>query len=554
MSKHNASAELQGIGKNLRFTKTLTSAVTTAWGVDWDEVYIARDLMQNFFDANRDRLTEVHVIVDGKDVQITAPSAFNLDRLFYLGSEKGEEDIGHYGEGFKVAATCLLRNHSVNVIAASGKGVLRVRIAETPVLETGIYPVEYDFYENDEEIVGAHLLLRNCSAKLTKALAQSLSHFFNEGNPLLGVKLWESYRGAFSIYESTDGRGHVFYRKLKRGEMLDIPLVLVIDKAYGAIEKKISNDRDRKAFGEAIMRLFFNHFARYGVKGYEDGARVIVERAKHCWSKGHPLLNEVADAVGYHSWSTAVGREIFGDGYFARSKSEDACELLQFETLEKKWREEKKVCLPQYFGKFGALNARRHIEDLRAKALEEAKRGNQRLPSRTEAESIQLLSRIMRELIPHVAAVFDHGSTSYTVAQTETLLGELKNGRTYRSREVFLAADVFVMDFAEAFAVFLHEHAHIFGYDGHRGFTDALTELIDMVVRHRRAMDEYEEQWESFRKRVAKERQAKKVDVVDSVANWLADKNEEELRKLLHQVPAVVLRRLQRTGGSTEQS
>ena len=39
------------------------------------------------------------------------------------------------------------------------------------------------------------------------------------------------------------------------------------------------------------------------------------------------------------------------------------------------------------------------------------------------------------------------------------------------------------MDFSEALAVFLHEHAHIFGYDGHRGFTDALTELIEAVVR-----------------------------------------------------------------------
>src|SRR5271166_4171013 len=128
MSRSNATAELDGVGKNLRFTRTLTSAVTTAWGVDWDEVYIARDLMQNFFDANRGRLSEVRVVANGKDVRITAPSAFNLERLFYLGSEKGEDDIGHYGEGFKVAATCLLRDHCVSVLAASGKDVLRLRI------------------------------------------------------------------------------------------------------------------------------------------------------------------------------------------------------------------------------------------------------------------------------------------------------------------------------------------------------------------------------------------------------------------------------------------
>jgi hypothetical protein len=33
-----------GLGGQPRFLKTLTSFVTTAWGVDWDEVYIAREL------------------------------------------------------------------------------------------------------------------------------------------------------------------------------------------------------------------------------------------------------------------------------------------------------------------------------------------------------------------------------------------------------------------------------------------------------------------------------------------------------------------------------
>jgi hypothetical protein len=33
-----------GVGRNLTHVKTLTSAVTTAWGVNWDEVYIARDV------------------------------------------------------------------------------------------------------------------------------------------------------------------------------------------------------------------------------------------------------------------------------------------------------------------------------------------------------------------------------------------------------------------------------------------------------------------------------------------------------------------------------
>lgn len=73
--------------------------------VDWNEEFIARDLMQNFFDANRERLDQVCVDAVGATVSVTAPASFALERLFYLGSEKGDDDVGQYGEGFKVAAT-----------------------------------------------------------------------------------------------------------------------------------------------------------------------------------------------------------------------------------------------------------------------------------------------------------------------------------------------------------------------------------------------------------------------------------------------------------------
>ena len=93
----------QRIGRNLIHLDSRTSSVTTSWGVDWSETYIARDLMQNFFDANREQLSEVQVIVEGTTVTISAPARFELARLFYLGSEKGDGDIGQYGEGFKAA-------------------------------------------------------------------------------------------------------------------------------------------------------------------------------------------------------------------------------------------------------------------------------------------------------------------------------------------------------------------------------------------------------------------------------------------------------------------
>jgi hypothetical protein len=531
-------------GKSLTHVKTLTSAVTTAWGVNWDEVYIARDLMQNVFDANRECLYAVRVEQQGADVRISAPSPFNLERLFYLGSEKGANDIGQYGEGFKVAATCLLRDHGVTPVAASGRDVLCLRVAAEAVTDTKLYPVEYEFYRSSEEIPGTQLLLTGCSAKLAKALAEGLSHFFHADNPLLGAQRWSSdYRNNFEIYDSTDGKGHVFYRGLKRGEIEDVPVILVINKQYEAIERKVSKDRDRNAFGGQLMELFFRHFARYGLNADSDGQRIIVDAARTVWPRGHSLLNAVAESA--RGWPLALAKDVFADRYFAHCSSTHPAEQLEIERLERGWRNAGRHSLPAYFSHFSVLNAEDEMRRVREQAFEESKRLGQRVPTSAENEGIHVLSKSLRDLAPEVSAVFDKGKTNYTVAETEALLGQLKSARSYRSREVLLCAALFVSDFPMALATFLHEHAHIFGDDGSRGFTDALTELLETVMRCRYDLDPFEKRWSAATRSVKKERQAAGQMPADKpIEDWLDSRSEADLRELMRLLPEPVLRRL----------
>ena len=69
------------IGSDLEHIETLTSSVTTSWGVEWSEELIARDIMQNFFDANRNQLSDIKVNIEGSYVSIIAPTVFDLMRL-----------------------------------------------------------------------------------------------------------------------------------------------------------------------------------------------------------------------------------------------------------------------------------------------------------------------------------------------------------------------------------------------------------------------------------------------------------------------------------------
>jgi hypothetical protein len=100
-----------------------------------------------------------------------------------------------------------------------------------------------------------------------------------------------------------------------------------------------------------------------------------------------------------------------------------------------------------------------------------------------------------------------------------------------------------VADFAPALAVYLHEHAHIFGYDGSREFSDALTELLETVVRNRDQLDGYEADWGNLVKTVKSERGKRKAEYKADIVETVAEMKVEELRTLLEKIPPIEIKR-----------
>lgn len=358
--------------------------------------------------------------------------------------------MGHYGEGFKVAAVCLLRDHAVVPVCVSGNRGVALAIADTPVAGTDMRPLTYRFYEVEPGIAGTRLLLPRCKPKLATAIRNGMTHFFHTANPLLGKLVWGN-PADFAIYESSTPEGRVFYRNLKRGEMENISLVLVLNKSYQAMERKTASDRDRNFFGGEIMKLFFNLFVRYGASGNLAASKIIVRAAESIWQKGHSLLAELAHSQR-GGWPESATREMFRDRYYTAGwQQKDPAKQLEVERLLIIWRDEGRRELPQYFRSFGVHCPEDALSEVWKKAADEAKRLRLRLarrPSSAEQKSMSVLTRCLQCFAPAVTAVFNSGKLDYTVAQTETLLGELRSGRGYRSREVFIAAQLFLSEFS----------------------------------------------------------------------------------------------------------
>jgi hypothetical protein len=545
----NDPAALRALGfERLQHRETLTSAVTTSWGVDWDEDMIARDLLQNFFDADRDRLDQIRITVNGPTASVTAPTAYDLKRLYYLGSTKGPDDIGQYGEGFKAATVSLFRKFpQALLIAASGDQVVRVSEGEA-VDGTGMRPLVYEYHTNGAPVAGNRLFLRGVSRQMLEAMQGGLTHFFYAGNPLIGEECAADWQRTFVLYRSHTPDGHLFYRNLRRGRIPHLPVVLAVTKAYQTIEKKIQHDRDRKAFGEELQHAFYALLGDKFFRGHSRAVRTILESARPLWEqgRGHPLLEAIARYRRYGGWDETAGRAVFGDGYFARSPRPDGAEWqIRYAAVEEEWRQQGRKELPEYFSTFGVPSAKVHLDNLAAKAKREAREQGHRPISPAESRALAVLTRVVRKLAPAVMAHFDSRKTTYSVAETEVLLGELKQARAYRSQEVFLAASVFETDFPRAFAVFLHEHAHLFGY-GSRAFTDALTELIEDIVRCRGDLDSFETAWDEACEAVLHEREAGRTGPELDYRAALERMDRGELLDLLEAVPPLQLEGLLR--------
>ena len=95
-----------------KLERELQSSITTDWRVAWTPQECARDLFQNFRDANADALDRIKITTAESMAIISAPAPMDLEHAFFLGSTKAKEagDIGQFGEGLKVpsSASCVI--------------------------------------------------------------------------------------------------------------------------------------------------------------------------------------------------------------------------------------------------------------------------------------------------------------------------------------------------------------------------------------------------------------------------------------------------------------
>lgn len=378
---------------------------------------------------------------------------------------------------------------------------------------------------------GTRLLLDQCPQVIAEEFHRGLSFFYYPENPLFGTELARTYEKDIFVYQSSDGRGYVFYGRLLRA-LLEVPIVLVCNREYKKIEAKIQHDRDRKAFTNEVLDSLLQSV----MPNFAYDAEAITKVLEPWWVKGHKVLSALAKPRD-------VSRFKFPRNYYARSvvSNRDTADFYaRIKSVEEEFQRKKYIQCPAYMAKLGMQSARSVIEmeDTKRKALHS--KIHLRKPNKLERQGLEVLTSFISSVHASLADVY--ATAKYTIGSSDDLLGELRDKRDWQSREVYLSRKIFRSHFARAVSILLHEWAHVHGFDGSRGFTDALTEVIEEIIGRKKDIVKYEREWEKVRSEI--QSQDDEADV--GIYGYVEQLTSNEKTKLLQSLPEEELMRLLR--------
>lgn len=510
-----------------REEEVVSLQLVATYPVFWTRFAVLRDFLQNFYDAAGREGFADRVRVEGKDGQLTIEmegEGFELGWLTHIGaSSKTEAPVGstagYFGEGFKIAALCAVRDFGWNITMGSKRWSARVEFASETIGRHKVRVLGYCVSRSNAASRRTWLQLTGLTPT-ELALAQEIRLCFDfRGNPLVGEPI--CLNPSVAVYHATEHRlgrqlpittsksdlGTLFLGHQARAT-LPFPLVI----SMPAVRTK---ERDRPSLYDFQI---IDHVADAAVRMDASGAAELLVYLRRFWRLPAPKSFKCG------SWANVVSRLV---STLAKSPEHVARFRLQFPDLivrepvgrtniPARNRRTQALAWLRVHGPKSTL-VQQAFAVLGYPTLEsacEAAGGFARAATINDvrAKRIRLLQLFARQtLAPLVEGVhspdvklLDLQGTGFLGIATTTPLPELRyslTGRRIRStvHEVCLAATL--LDAAtpdQALATFVHECCHAFGGDGAFGFSAALTDAIALLASQGAVLTLFRDAWSAL--------------------------------------------------------
>ncbi|MDR2705652.1 MAG: hypothetical protein LBC02_07730 [Planctomycetaceae bacterium] len=507
--------------------KTVKLNLMLTYPVSWSEWQVLRDIVQNFYDDigyksfGKKFSYEYQEKSKNRGTLIFSmeSTGFHYEWLVHIGATTKQESrgkyAGFYGEGFKVAALCGLRDFSWAISVRSRDWFLRVTTIDTVIDGKSLKQLAYNIEEGKGHSDKTIITIDNFKAKDIPIVDAAIQNFYYPENPLLGELIYQDFNGA--IYRRSElkkpevfpesfqcgGNGIVFLSYQVRGSFV-APIVLCSHHFK-------TNDRDRKIVGRGTIQDVIIDLS------YEiapEAAEFLLESLKKYWYD-YPDSQEDVE-----SWYAVVRKLILRmrhDSNITKIFCEQNPNLVvcpkptnKFDEIRKKQALEwKKTYLSQMtlvqenFGLLGYKN----IIDLCEKA---GGFNVTRKPTPKEEGALDILKSAAMEVLHDfvydfpLSLVIDNDSSVYagTAITTPNKIKKV-NSKGYKVKyqitRIEIKRNLLRGDcFMDAFATYCHELCHCFGGDASQPFSLALTDVMALMIQKSITIDKYRKQWEKY--------------------------------------------------------
>ena len=505
-----------------RTSKIIPLNIVFTYPVHWDSFQILRDYIQNFYDSvpvDQWAKRFQYEFSDGTLTMRVEDSSFSYEWLLHIGAStktnSEEKHAGYFGEGFKIASLCALRDKHWEIKMSSGNWSINVICTDQTIDGQNVKMLAYNLTESETSIPKSELILQGVSIADFNIFKTALRSFYHPENELLGEKIWENSDGAVYTrskeqydnklpYNYNYGRkGIVFCGYQLRGSN---PFDLVV-----CLHDFEQNDRERDSLLDMEVVTVFK---RMSALLPAQASFKIVEKMRRVW------ISNSTDRFDFESWTPVLRRLLYNilysSEYCKKFKDKYPNLLYLYPTLSKiqmNWRQEARSWYKKVHDKYILVGEPFSL--LGYSSLEDECRRNGGLVKdddiHTEIEKncFSILEDTCKKLFADFFIADPWPSHKIITNPKATYHGMAtvcKNKRKQFNKMhlciknkidcVYLKRSIIEADkFYDGLSTYVHEMSHMFGGDASENFSLGLTLAMEILLQNTAIVESAHQKW-----------------------------------------------------------
>ena len=509
-SEHNQDTELISI--NLIYD----------YPVRWSQFKVLRDFIQNFYDAVgwaqwdeqfSYELADNLLVLNARNV------GFSYDWLLHIGASTKRGNVGnyagHFGEGFKIAALCAVRDYQWTIEVYSRDWELTV--VTTPLVVDGQTLKSLAYRVRRLSTPRQDTILKLSPFQDENLLQNALLSFYYPSNALLGQSIWESSDCAvylrskeqkpngYPVTYDNSGQGIIFAGYQALGSF-EYPLVFCLHK-YN------HDDRERNTlYRMNVVKII--HDIAYKLPP-EASAQVLQilknrwydrPRKKYDFESWHEIIGALVRNIARSPQQTSTWKELNPNLLVANQVKRTDLPRYNRRRQALDWLKQSTTSFRLVQSAFLKLGYPL-LEDLCEK---DDGFSVTREPDPLEKDRITMLERFILSLLPDLFTNLEIPPCKLIKSERAAWQGMAIcvplttpsghfRGIPIRYRLPYVALKPSLLqsrNFGNALSTYLHELAHMFGGDRSAAFSHALSELMEITLSQARLIADWQEEWE----------------------------------------------------------